>query len=55
MDHLMAHHGRVARVHRLNLDLGVAFDFAFFLSVSHPEKPFNRPNSRSTLFFDRSL
>jgi hypothetical protein len=28
-----------------------AFDFAFFLFVSHPQKPFTRPNSRSTLIF----
>jgi hypothetical protein len=26
-----------------------------FLFVSHPQKPFSRPNSRSTLIFDRSL
>ncbi|SRR6267142_1278701 len=34
---------------------GGAFDFAFFLFVSHPQKPFNRPNSRLTPIFDHSL
>jgi hypothetical protein len=32
-----------------------AFLFAFFSFVSHPRKPFTRPNSRSTLIFDHSL
>jgi len=26
-----------------------------FLFVLHPQKPFNRPNNRSTLIFDHSL
>ena len=29
--------------------------FLFFLFVSHPQKPFNHPNSRSTLIFYLSL
>ena len=34
---------------------GWAFDFAFFLFVSYYQKPFTRPNNRSTLNFDHSL
>jgi hypothetical protein len=34
---------------------GGPFDLAFYFLVSHPQKPFNHPNSRSTLIFDRSL
>ncbi|PYX50841.1 MAG: hypothetical protein DMG76_33640 [Acidobacteria bacterium] len=32
-----------------------AFDFAFFLLVSHPQKPFTHPNNRSMFIFDHSL
>jgi hypothetical protein len=34
---------------------GGAFDLAFFFLVSHPQKPFTRPNNRITLNFDHSL
>jgi hypothetical protein len=39
----------------LNLGLGVASGVAFFLSVSHPQKPFTRANNRSTADFDHSM
>ena len=32
-----------------------AFDFAFFPLFSHLQKPFTRPNDRSTLNFNYSL
>ena len=34
---------------------GAGVDFAFFLFVSHPLKPFSTSNSRSILIFDHSL
>jgi hypothetical protein len=34
---------------------GAGFESAFFLFVLHPQKPFTRPNNRSTANFDRSL
>jgi hypothetical protein len=40
------------------LSVGLAyggFDFAFFLFVPHPQKPFSGPNSYSTLNFALSL
>jgi Sec-independent protein secretion pathway component TatC len=40
------------------LSVGLAyggFDFAFFLFVPHPLKPFTRLNNRSTLNFALSL
>jgi hypothetical protein len=36
-------------------DGGAAPLICFFLFVPHPQKPLTRPNSRSTLNFDRSL
>jgi len=54
---------RVARATNPEVTLGAlpsvleggAFFSAFFLSVSHPQKPFTRPNNRSPLNFDHSL
>ena len=38
-----------------DLGLEVSSDLAFFLFVSHPQRPFTRPNDPSTLNFDHSL
>ena len=43
--------GRVAHTSGLRVELLTLVP----LFVSHPQKPFTRPNNRSTLIFDRSL
>jgi hypothetical protein len=42
-------------VAQLSVLEGGAFDFAFFLFASQPQKPFIRPNSCSALIFSLSL